>query len=330
MTNGHAWMVRAGNDNEFIEEFVEENFVAIGWKGIGDVSSLSSREDVKRKYREHYSDHSKYRAAVNTGQVYRFAHEMEEGDLLFTYDKSARIYYVGTISGEYRWNPDSNVGYPHYCPVNWGQEIPRDHFSTPVKNTLGSTLTVFSLDEQLERIQKVLSGEGTMEKSEEEEESPPYFEEVQATSEELISDIIAQIDPFDFEELVAALLRAMGYNATTTESGSDRGVDIVAHPDALGFESPLVKVQVKQRTSTTGGPDMREFSGTLGPNEKGLYVSTGGFTRGAREAARNSSERITLLDRDDFIELLLQYYDTLEPEYKTYVPLKQIYIPTTE
>ena len=82
-------------------------------------------------------------------------------------------------------------------------------------------------------------------------------------------------DPFDFQDLVAAVLRAMGFQAVSTDPGPDRGIDIVAHPDAFGFETPRIKAQVKHRKSTTGGPDMRSFIGTLRSGESGLYVSTG-------------------------------------------------------
>lgn len=134
--------------------------------------------------------------------------------------------------------------------------------------------------------------------------------------------------PFDFEELVAATLRAMGYAAETTSEGSDYGVDIVTHPDTLGFEDPRIKVQVKRTQSSTGNEAIRRFLGTLGPSEKGLYVSTGGYTRQARQEARTSSRRITLLDREAFIQLLLENYEDLEQEYRAYVPLKRVYIPT--
>ena len=82
----------------------------------------------------------------------------------------------------------------------------------------------------------------------ESEEGPglQLYEEVRGQAEELISDKIAHMDPFDFEELVAALLRSMGYFARRTEQGPDRGVDVIAQSDALGLESPRIKVQVKQ------------------------------------------------------------------------------------
>ena len=93
--------------------------------------------------------------------------------------------------------------------------ISRDAFSTATKNTLGSTLTVFSVDNCLEEIERVIVGDDEPE-AEPEQDAPPYFHEVESTAQELISDIISQIDPFDFEELVAAVLRAMGYAATRT------------------------------------------------------------------------------------------------------------------
>ena len=334
MTDYRGWMIRAGNQNELIELFIDKSLIAIGWKGLDELSEFPSREEVKERYREVYPEHSKSRIAVNAGQLYRFAHVMEADDRILTYDKSSRTYHYGQIKGPYQYSPEDSEDYPHVRAVDWQGKISRDEFSTPVKNTLGSSLTVFSLDEHLDKIESVLTGESKPEtdgeREEDEQDTPPYFEEVQATSEELISDHIAKLDPFDFEELVAALLRAIGYNATTTDPGPDQGVDIVAHPDALGFEEPLIKSQVKHRKSTTGGPEMREFVGTLGDTEKGLFVSTGGFTRDAKQAAEKTSARVALLGRDEFIDLFLQHYESIEAEYQAKVPLKRVYVPTQE
>jgi len=91
-----------------------------------------------------------------------------------------------------------------------------------------------------------------------------FVDEVENQADELISDILANMDPFVFEELVAAVLRAMGYHAKKTRDSQDRGIDVVAHPDSLGFESPYIKAQVKRQQSKVGSPDMRAFTGTLG------------------------------------------------------------------
>jgi restriction system protein len=39
----HAWMVRAGNDNELADIVQDEQVVAIGWVKMGDVSKLDTR-----------------------------------------------------------------------------------------------------------------------------------------------------------------------------------------------------------------------------------------------------------------------------------------------
>lgn len=161
----------------------------------------------------------------------------------------------------------------------------------------------------------------------EEEEALPFFEEVKAKADELIADLISRLDPYDFQDLVAGVLRAMGFRAVSTPPGPDRGVDIVAHPDAFGFQRPRIKVQVKHRKGAVGGPEMRSFSGALREGDSGLYISTGGYTNGAVLEAERSRESVTLLDRDDFIRLLIEHYEAIEPEYKARVPLRKVWLP---
>jgi restriction system protein len=72
---------------------------------------------------------------------------------------------------------------------------------------------------------------------------------------------------------------------------------------------------------------MRSFLGTLRDGDSGLYVSTGDFTEDAKLAAEHSREPVTLLNRDEFIRLLLEHYEALEPEYKAQVPLRKVWVP---
>ena len=111
----------------------------------------------------------------------------------------------------------------------------------------------------------------------------------------------------------------MGYRTRVGPSGRDQGVDVLAYPDALGFQSPRIKVQVKHRQNPAGGPDIRNLVGALNADERGLFVSTGGFSKDARtEAGKNS--RITLVDADELVLLLTEHYDKLDPDYKAMVP----------
>ena len=127
---------------------------------------------------------------------------------------------------------------------------------------------------------------------------------------------------------VDAVTRAVGFRAVSAPPGRDRGVDIVAHPDPFGFERPRIKVQVKHKRNAAGGPEIRAFLGTLHPGDNGLFVSTGGFTSDAILEAERSREPVKLLDLDGFIQLLIEHYETLNPEYKAKVPLRKVWVPT--
>lgn len=289
-----TWVVRAGNGNELIEPFKHRSIVAIGWEDLGDLSDTDSREDIKRLYRDTHPEYSENRVNNHAGQLFRFVHRIHDGDMVLTYDNSVREYHVGYIDGSYEWRPNDGIGqYPHVRSVDWLDEpIDRDAFTTPLKNALGSPLTVFSIDEYRSEIDATVSGDRTEAidpENDEDDYGSDLLDGVESRANERISDVIANMDPFDFEELVAAVLRAMGYTANRTSEGADHGVDIVAHPDALGFETPVIKVQVKRRQDAMGSRELRDFIGTLNENETGLYVSTGGYTRHARDERERTS-----------------------------------------
>ena len=80
-----------------------------------------------------------------------------------------------------------------------------------------------------------------------------------------IAQHLRQMSPYDFQDLVAALLGGMGYHVSwVSPPGKDRGVDILAYTDPLGAEGPRIKVQVKRRNDTkTTVDDLRSFMAVL-------------------------------------------------------------------
>jgi restriction system protein len=326
----HAWMVRAGNNNELADQVEDKHAIAIGWSEMGDISNLETRTQFKARCQERLPDYSPAKVAVNAGQVYRFAREMAEGDYVLTYDKASRELLIGLLVGPCEYVPDVFSGqYPYVRRVDWLKRISRDKFSAPARNSLGSILTVFLLDDHLAEIHSIATaGESTPPGDVVTDvEAPRFYDETQAKADELIADLISRLDPYDFQDLVAGVLQAMGFRAVSSPAGRDGGVDIVAHPDAFGFQRPRIKVQVKHRKGTASGPEMRSFLGTLRDGDSGLYVSTGDFTGDAKREAERSREPVSLLNRDDFIRLLCEHYDALESEYKAQVPLRRLWVP---
>ena len=330
---GSYWVVRAGDD---IQDVVEErSLIGIGWPDVGDCSGLS-REEVAQRVSEASSDDSSAQSrAKAVGQVYRFASEISEGDIVLTPIKSVRQVLIGRVTGAYVHNPKpelhhlSNTRSAEWLCTN----VYRDNLSLPLKNSLGGLMTVFSVDIHMEEIDQLIE-EGPQPPGAQiedavahydEETDAEYAEDIEANAKERIRDMIyASFDGYDFQGVVADVLTAMGFTARRQGRGPDKGVDIVVTPDALGFEEPRIKVQAKRQRGKASRPDVQQLAGTLHPGEKGLFVSLGGFTS---EALGESSPTLSLLDGDDFIDLLIAHYENLSPNMKTQIPLKRVYLP---
>ena len=324
----NAWLVRAGDDNFLIDVFNEKSAVAIGWHALGDLSDIKKRDELRSKYLEVYGESKSMSNGI--GMVYRFYNEISIGDYILTYNKSRREYSMGTVISDTIYDPTFlHEDYPHTIRVEWKKKFSRDELSVSAKNSFGSVLSVFQLNRFIPELEAILDDKktDTIEESIIEDEIPLY-DEVVGKAEERIADMVSSLDGYEFQDLFAAILRAMGFKAKSTPPGRDKGIDIVAHPDEFGFENPVIKVQVKHRVKTSiGGPDMRNFMSALDNQDNGIYVSTGGFTSDAKIEANRYGARIKLMDRDDVIDLLLRNYEKLEPEFKRQIPLKMLWLP---
>ncbi len=76
-----------------------------------------------------------------------------------------------------------------------------------------------------------------------------------------------------------------------------------------------------------GSPDLRSFLGGLREGDRGLYVSTGGFTKEAGYEAERSKIPLTLLDLDDLVACIVTHYESFDTEGRTLLPLVRVYWP---
>jgi len=155
-------------------------------------------------------------------------------------------------------------------------------------------------------------------------------EEVLEKAERFIEDLLAALEPYPMQDLVAGLLRAMGYKTRVSSPGADHGVDIFASPDGLGLEEPRIFVEVKHRKAAMGSQQLRAFLGGRKPGDRCLYVSTGGFTKDARYEAERSTVPLTLITLPDLRALLIEHYEALDAETKRLVPLTKLYWPVSD
>ncbi|MBP6865770.1 MAG: restriction endonuclease [Candidatus Didemnitutus sp.] len=326
----NAWMVRAGEGGQRIDEFAK-GLVTIGWPEAGEIKDASQR-DLRLRLLEVYST-SKPGAVQNTASVlWRFACELKVGDLVVTADTAKREYLIGEIAGNYRYDA-KRKDHPHVREVTWQHRVSRDVLGVATRNSLGSTLTLFMIpDEALVDLLAAAKGRkspetpgGLADKKAELEQSN---EDAAQEAIELVQDKILELDDKEMQELAAAILRAMGYRTRVSPQGPDRGVDVLASPDGLGLQEPRIKVEVKHRPkSAMGSPEVRSFLGSLRAGDKGLYVSTGGFTKEAKYEAERANIPLTLIDLSDLAQLVTEHYETFDPRGRALIPLVKIYRP---
>ncbi|MCS3870693.1 restriction system protein [Chryseobacterium ginsenosidimutans] len=337
METNRIWMVRAGTGGYLIDEFLQNNIIAIGWNYLENIPRDISYSELRRQYVETYPQDSDGRTNQSAGQLYRFVVDFQIGDKVVTYDSGSRNYYLGEIISEYEYN--DSYEFFHTRRVKWMEHpTSRDVLSTDSKNRLGSVLTIFEISRNVwnevlshnpaEMSEEQIVIEEKKEKEEEPKELEEIREDVESKSTEFIKDIIANLSWEDTERLVAGILRAIGYKTKMTRRGSDLGSDISASPDELGLEEPRVKVEVKKRTKDrVTSQEIRSFIGGLRDFNKGIYVTTSGFSKDARYDAERANFPITLVDLDWLVELLVNNYEKLDVETKSLVPLKRIYWP---
>jgi len=143
-----------------------------------------------------------------------------------------------------------------------------------------------------------------------------------------IRDFILRKNPYEFQDLVAALLNAMGYYISEiAKRGPDGGIDIIAYNDPLGTTQPRIIVQVKHKPNTNISSDeIQKLAGTLKrTSDVGIFVTSGDFSKPAEKEARNSREHIELIGFNRFVSLWTDYYIKLNDEQKNMMPLHAIY-----
>ena len=143
-----------------------------------------------------------------------------------------------------------------------------------------------------------------------------------------IEAFLAAMPPYDFQELVAALLKAMGYHvAWIAPPGKDGGTDIIAYNDPLGTRPPRIKVQVKRNANSPRIDVMglRSFMAVLADGDVGLFVALSGFTKDADYEARQSHRRISLIDARRLLELWTSHYAQLDDSARARLPLKPVW-----
>ncbi len=144
----NAWMIRAGRGGTFATDWIENGIVGIGWDFDGlDIANMG-RDQIRAAYAAAHPTESKQKVATSVGQVFRFAHSMEQGSTVVMYDPAERLYHIGVISGPCSPVPEPE-GITYTRTVTWNKTAPRDVLSQSSKNSLGGIQTIFAISTEI-------------------------------------------------------------------------------------------------------------------------------------------------------------------------------------
>lgn len=127
---------------------------------------------------------------------------------------------------------------------------------------------------------------------------------------EQITNILLNLDPYAFERLAQRLLRECGFSdVQVTRRSGDGGIDGTGKLRIQGIFSFNVAFQCKRYKGQVSAGAIRDFRGSLGTNiEKGVLITTGAFTKAAKEEASSEGKRlIDLMDGEELINKLAEY-----------------------
>ena len=328
-TNTTIWGIHAGKTGEADSLFLKKDCIALGWTKMGDLSVLKpDRDAFKARVVEVYPEKKPGAIPNNAGQLFRFVHEMKPDDLVVYPSKRDRQIHLGRVEGSYRYDPKTEPGYPHVRTVKWLRAVPRTQFSQGALYEIGSAISLFMVKNYADEYRAAVEGKPASVTSVAQDESvAAVAEDIQETTRDFVLKRLAQeLKGHPFADFVAHLLNIMGYHTRVSPEGPDGGIDIVAHKDELGFEPPIIKVQVKSSEGSVGDPAASALYGKVGASEFGLLVTLGVFTTQAKNFAKSKSN-LRLIDGDELVQLVFQHYDQFDSRYKGLLPLRRVYVP---
>lgn len=134
------------------------------------------------------------------------------------------------------------------------------------------------------------------------------FNKIEKEVKNELLEKLKSIDPYYFEKVILILLKKMGYgDFIETSKSSDGGIDGIINEDKLGLDK--IYIQAKRFSENkVREKDIRNFIGAMsGDTNKGVFVTTSIFDKGAIEKAKNAHHKIILLDGNKLVDLMHEF-----------------------
>ena len=153
-----AWLIRAGGKGERAESFIEDGIAAVGFGRLGDLSEVSSRDEMVELVKEDRPESSDGQARASASQLWAFQAKIRRGDLVVMPCRGNSEFALGTVTREYWYAYDAD-DLRHTVSVDWRRsEVPRTAMGEDLLRALRLRQTVNSIrsEDAARRLQQLL------------------------------------------------------------------------------------------------------------------------------------------------------------------------------
>ena len=134
------------------------------------------------------------------------------------------------------------------------------------------------------------------------------FSQIEIEVKNDLLEKLNNIDPYYFEKVILILLKKMGYgDFVETSKSADGGIDGIINEDKLGLDKIYIKAK-RFTENKVREKDIRNFIGAMsGDTNKGVFVTTSLFDKGAIEKAKDAHHKIILIDGIKLVDLMHEF-----------------------
>ena len=317
----NIYCVRA-DFGQYTDNFLEGNYVAIGWLENHNLSEVTLRDDIYTSYKEANPDESSNVViGQQVGQIARFLLEINKDDYVITPAKDTNyIYYGVALENSYYYENKNQLGgcpFKHRKKMKWNKTpILRSEFSVPFQNTMRSSLTVFAVNHKRNFFE-------TIGKKELVPKSELNLEQGYYTT---VLNRILELDAKEFEILITHILSALGFEGSEhTGKVGDGGVDATGELDVSGLAKIKIFVQAKRYKlgKRINANTVKALRSNIPQGGQGAFITTAGFQKRAQEIASESGfPRIGLINGQQLVDILSEHWEAIPEDFKDKLGLK--------
>lgn len=138
----------------------EHPHVCIGWSDMGDLSDISSKEELSLRY-DKFFDKNPRGKGQDVGQVWRFLNDMQIGDYVIFAENS--VFHIGRVESDYCYDdtvyPEQSEDYKNIRTVRWlKKNISRSVLSSNFHRSLMTEMSIFTLNDYKSAVSDLLRG----------------------------------------------------------------------------------------------------------------------------------------------------------------------------